>query len=70
MAKILIYSPVVPAFTYVAGQTYFTEMFHHAMLKNLEALSDGGRLWSSLLKPNFNLRMRHLRLGCRLLRVG
>jgi len=38
----LIYSPVVPAFTYVAGQTYFTEMFHHAMLKNLEALSDGG----------------------------
>ena len=42
MAKILIYSPVVPAFTYVAGQTYFTEMFHHAMLKNLEALSDGG----------------------------
>lgn len=42
MAKILIYSPVVPAFSYVAGQTYFSEMFYHAMLKNLEALSDAG----------------------------
>ena len=42
MSKTLIYSPVVPAFTYVAGQTYFSEMFYHAMLKNLEALSDAG----------------------------
>ena len=42
MAKILIYSPVVPGFSYAAGQTYFSEMFHHAMLKNLEALSDAG----------------------------
>ena len=42
MSKTLIFCPSVPTFDYEAGQTYFTELFHHTLLKNLEALSAEG----------------------------